>query len=183
MTKVFIGGSRMITSLSSAVITRIENIINGGITILIGDANGADKAVQMYLAERKYANVVVHCSGGECRNNIGKWETNSAAAEGRQKGFRFYALKDEQMAKDADCGFMLWDMQSNGTLNNILNLLSEGKKTLVYLPAEDSFQTIRDADDLSVLLSRCDEKDLGRFEEKLALSRRLKETRLEPAAV
>ena len=38
--------------------------------ILVGDANGADKAVQQHVASRRYEHVLVYCMD-ECRNNIG----------------------------------------------------------------------------------------------------------------
>lgn len=182
MTKVFIGGSRNLSRLPSLVTTRIENIISNGLTVLIGDANGADKAVQRYLADRKYKNVIVYCSGSAPRNNLAGWETINVAAESRKKDFRFYALKDERMAKDADYGFMLWDMKSKGTLNNVLNLLSEGKKALLYSSTEDSFYTIQRAADVFELLSRCDGEVFEMFEETLNLSARLASNRFEPAA-
>jgi hypothetical protein len=36
-------------------------MIEKGFTILVGDANGADKAVQRYPADKDYRDVVVHC--------------------------------------------------------------------------------------------------------------------------
>ena len=51
MTKVFIAGSRQLSRLNADVKRRIETMIEKGFTILVGDANGADKAVQRYLAE------------------------------------------------------------------------------------------------------------------------------------
>ena len=46
MTKVFIGGSRRVTRLNADVQRRIDKIIEQGFPILVGDANGADKAIQ-----------------------------------------------------------------------------------------------------------------------------------------
>lgn len=46
-----------------------------GFTIVIGDANGADRAVQRYLAEMSYRNVIVHCMAENCRNNVANWRT------------------------------------------------------------------------------------------------------------
>lgn len=52
MTAVFIGGSRR---LPIAVRRRVDNIVAKELTVLIGDANGADKAIQTYLHEKHYA--------------------------------------------------------------------------------------------------------------------------------
>ena len=57
MNKVFFGGSRYIGRLNQAVKKRTDNIITNGYLILIGDANGADKAMQRYLSEKGYRNV------------------------------------------------------------------------------------------------------------------------------
>ena len=51
MTKVFIAGSRQLSRLTADVKRRIDTMIEKGFTILIGDANGADKAVQRFQRE------------------------------------------------------------------------------------------------------------------------------------
>ena len=61
MTKVFIAGSRQITRLPAEVTIRIDTMIDKRFQILVGDANGADKAVQTCLAEKTYPHVLVHC--------------------------------------------------------------------------------------------------------------------------
>jgi hypothetical protein len=173
MTKVFIGGSRQFKQLPTSVLSRLDNIVSKGLSVLLGDANGADKAVQQYFAKHHYQQVVIYCSSGTCRNNLGGWPIQAIPADTKSRGFDFYAAKDAAMAKDADYGLMLWDGESNGTLNNVLNLLGDGKKTVVYLAPENDFYTIREADDLTGLLGKCDPQVLKKFESKINLSRRL----------
>jgi predicted Rossmann fold nucleotide-binding protein DprA/Smf involved in DNA uptake len=67
MTTVFLGGSRHISRLNDEVRARIDNMIERGFPIVIGDANGADKALQSYLKARGYRNVQVYCSGSSFR--------------------------------------------------------------------------------------------------------------------
>ena len=55
-------------------------MIEKGFTILIGDANGADKAVQLYLAQKGYRNVIVHCMARNCRNNVDDWPAREITA-------------------------------------------------------------------------------------------------------
>lgn len=155
MTTVFIGGSRAVSRLNSVVRAKLDDLIARGCTILIGDANGADKTVQQHLAYRNYRHVIVYCVD-RCRNNLGRWPTNTVAAPEGQKGFAFYAVKDAAMARDANCGVMLWDGKSKGTLNNIQNLVGMGKKTLVYLAPEKAFHKLASNQDLRELLRRCD---------------------------
>lgn len=72
MTKVFIAGSRQTTRLPAEVKVRVETMIERGFQIVVGDANGADKAAQTYLAEKAYPHVIVHCMERHCRNNVGR---------------------------------------------------------------------------------------------------------------
>lgn len=95
---------------------RIDTIIEKGFTILIGDANGADRAVQRFVAEKGYRNVIVHCMAGNCRNNVGGWPTREIVAPEGARGFAYYSTKDQAMVDDASHGLMLWDGKSKGTL-------------------------------------------------------------------
>jgi hypothetical protein len=54
MTKVFIGGSRAVSRLSNIIRAQLDDLIHKHCTILIGDANGADKAVQQHFADRNF---------------------------------------------------------------------------------------------------------------------------------
>lgn len=153
--KVFIGGSRAIAKLNAAIRERLDDLIKRGCSILIGDANGADKAVQQYLAESHYANVVVFCMK-ECRNNVGHWRTRHIEPPGTRKDFAYYAAKDLAMSQEAQCGVMLWDARSKGTLQNIMNLVRAGKRTLVYFGPRKNFHVLASEEDLDNLLACCD---------------------------
>src|SRR5882672_8041456 len=124
MVSVFIAGSRAVSRLNSEVTDRLDNIMRQEFRVLIGDANGADKAVQRHLTRQHYAEVVVYCME-VCRNNVGHWPTRPHAAEvGARRDRHYYAIKDLAMANEASCGFMLWDGESKGTLANVVNLLN-----------------------------------------------------------
>ncbi|NUM49321.1 MAG: hypothetical protein HUU38_31865 [Anaerolineales bacterium] len=174
MTKVFIGGSRKIISLNPDIKARLDNIIEKGYAILIGDANGADKAVQKYLHENAYQNVQVFCMDQECRNNIGNWESTHITSPQSRKDFSYYSIKDAEMAKEAEYGFMLWEGKSNGTLNNMVNLLKANKKVLVYFLPQKAFFKLLTFSDLEKLLQECEKEAVQAFEEKLNLSQILK---------
>jgi hypothetical protein len=155
MTLVFIGGSRTVSRLNPLIREKLDDLMKRGCRILIGDANGADKAVQEHYASLGYRNVIVYCMD-RCRNNVGGWESKVLPGAGEKRGFAYYAVKDLAMAQDAECGVMLWDGVSRGTLNNIENLMSGGKKTLVYYAPEQSFAKLRNRADMAELLRRCD---------------------------
>ena len=112
---VFVAGSRQISRLPAEVRNRLDTMIEKGFQILVGDANGADKAIQRYLADKSYSNVLVHCMKDRCRNNVGSWPTREVDAPRGARGFDYYSLKDRAMAEAAEYGLMLWDGKSKGT--------------------------------------------------------------------
>jgi hypothetical protein len=158
MTTVFLAGSRNLSRLADAVKDRLNNIMSQQFRIVIGDANGADKALQQHLASARYRDVVVHCSGNSCRNNLGNWDVASIVVPPGLKGRDFYTVKDRKMADEADYGFMIWDAKSPGTLNNIIELVNRHKKVLVYISPDRLFWTIASESDARNLLRRCDEE-------------------------
>jgi len=157
MTTVFIGGSRSVAKLNAVIRKQLDDFIARRCTIFIGDANGADKAVQQHFAGRGYSQVVVYCMDN-CRNNLGAWQTKPILRPGAPRDFAYYAAKDRAMAEDAKCGLMLWDAKSKGTLNNIQNILDLGKKVLVYFAPEKTFYKLSSESELDVLLQRCDRR-------------------------
>lgn len=173
MTSVFIGGSRAISKLNNVIREQLDNLIAKHCAILIGDANGTDKAIQTYFAQKHYLNVTVFCMAGHCRNNVGNWQTRPITAPPKARGFEYYAAKDAAMAQEAKCGLMLWDGESRGTLNNVLNLLGHGKKAMVYLGPHKSFYKLANEDDLDALLARCDQNTIQDLKRRLEPQLRL----------
>lgn len=123
--------------------------------VLLGDANGADKAMQKYFAELQYDNVIVFTSGEKIRNNIGNWKVENIEAPKGLKGFDFYTVKDKSMAEMADYAFMIWNGESKGTLNNIINMINQNKKSLVYFIPFQKAICINTFKTLEKLLSVC----------------------------
>ncbi len=169
MTKVFIAGSRQIARLPAEVKSRIDTMVDKGFQILVGDANGADKAVQQYLAEKSYRNVLVHCMENHCRNNVGAWPTFQVAAPQGARGFDYYSVKDRAMADAAEYGLMLWDGKSKGTINNVVNLARRNKVVVVYVAPAKSFQTVRSIHDLQDVLAKGDAPSVDRLVQELDL--------------
>lgn len=167
---VFVAGSRQISRLPAEVKGRLDTIIEKGFQILVGDANGADKAVQRYLADRSYPNVLVHCMKDYCRNNVGNWPMREVAAPRGAKGFDYYSLKDRAMAETAEYGLMLWDGKSKGTVNNVVNLSRDHKPVVVYVAPTRQFRTIKSFDDLKDLLAQGDSDSVERIVSELHLN-------------
>jgi hypothetical protein len=167
---VFVAGSRQISRLPAEIRSRLDTMIEKGFQILVGDANGADKAVQRYLADKSYAKVLVHCMKGHCRNNVGNWPTREIDAPRGAKGFDFYSLKDRAMAEAAEYGLMLWDGKSKGTVNNVVNLSRDHKPVVVYIAPTKQFRTVKTFDDLKDLLAQGDSDSVDRIVSELHLS-------------
>lgn len=151
--KVFIAGSKNISHLDDAVIKKLRAICHKNYTVLVGDCYGVDSMVQRFLSAPYYTNVRVYASNGRARNNIGAWSVSTVTAPAGLSGFDFYRQKDIAMAQDADCGFMIWDGVSKGTLCDILDLVSQGKTVLTYLTDLTEMVTLRNVDDLLAMIS------------------------------
>lgn len=156
MNTVFVGGSRHVSRLPAPARERLDNIVKNGFPILIGDANGADKAVQKHLSGIAYADVEVFCSGDICRNNLGDWPTRTVQPAKGVEGFQFYAAKDREMAQAADFGLMIWDGKSPGTVLNVLRLIKAGKKAVLFNCAEATTITFKARADWEAFLAHCE---------------------------
>lgn len=153
MIKVFIGGSRKVSNLTVELRKRIDRIIDNRYPVLIGDANGADKAVQQYLKSRKYDLVEIFCIEEYCRNNVGNWPVRAIPAPHGKKDFRYYEAKDKVMAQEASIGLMIWDGKSLGTLMNACRLIEQQKKVVVYVAPRKEYINLITSSDLEKLIS------------------------------
>jgi hypothetical protein len=163
VTKVFIGGSRHVTRLDAEVRRRLDRIVEKGLPVVIGDANGADKAVQRYLSDRQFEMVEVFSADESPRNNVGGWPVRVIRPAHARRDFDYYATKDRAMAAAATVGLMLWDGQSHGTLMNVLRLSNRNKPVVVYVQPGKSFVDVRTRGDLSALLSELDRQAARRL--------------------
>jgi hypothetical protein len=169
--KVFIAGSRRLSKLSKDVKRRIDNIVDKKMTVIIGDANGVDKAVQRYLSRRNYHNVIVFCMEGGCRNNIGRWCTRVIeAAHPERRDFAYFSTKDRAMVEEADYGLVLWDGQSRGTLTSIVDLVRKGKPVVVYISTNKAFYTVRQSSDLAAVSGLVDSAAVHQIDRELQFS-------------
>ncbi|MCA9410429.1 MAG: hypothetical protein KC931_01230 [Candidatus Omnitrophica bacterium] len=167
MIKVFLSGSRSISRLNDEVRARLDEMLETGATIVVGDAPGADKAFQAHLADKDCTDVVVYCSGTHSRNNVGDWERKMVMVGPGLKGREFYSVKDRAMARDADRGLVLWDGKSLGSLQNAIELLDQGKPVTVYLAPAETFFEIATWEELRPLYEACSEKTKRLLEERI----------------
>lgn len=156
MNTVFIGGSRHVSRLPAEVKKRLDNVIASQHQVIVGDANGADKAVQKHFFDADYSNVTVFCSGDTPRNNLGSWTTNRVNTPKGTKGFQFYAAKDRAMALEADFGLMIWDGKSPGTVLNVLRLVQGGKISVLFNVPDKAAVNVKTVEQYRDFIQRCD---------------------------
>lgn len=167
MKKIVIGGSRGIRYIAEPIRELLDNIIENNDVILIGDANGADKAVQKYLYAKQYKHVIVYCMHGICRNNIGQWPVESVLSTSKIRDANYYGTKDLHMALEADSGIMLWDGLSKGTFRNIINLLDADKQIHVYYQPFKCVSLISSTEDLNNLIKRSNSTTTQTFKKEV----------------
>jgi probable addiction module antidote protein len=155
---IFIGGSRHVSRLPSEVKKRLDNVVTSGHRVIVGDANGADKAVQKHFHDIHYDKVTVFCSGASPRNNLGTWLTHHVEAPNDAKGFQFYAAKDREMAREADFGLMIWDGKSPGTVLNVLRLAIAGKIAVLFNVPEKDVVNIKSVGAWRTFITHCSDE-------------------------
>ncbi len=77
------------------------------------------------------------------------------------------------MARDATYGYMIWNGKSNGTLNNVLNLLELNKKIILYLTTKKSFCNIKTITDLKTIINEFNKEDIDKIDKKIKLYERI----------
>jgi hypothetical protein len=91
---------------------------------------------------------------------------------GRKKDFAYFAMKDARMSLEAEYGFMIWDGESKGTLNNVLSLLEQAKAVLVYRSKTREFLQIKSIHELEQLLGTCPPDVVEYLNKKINLEER-----------
>ena len=150
--------------MNSELAHRLNNIMDKRLCVLVGDANGFDRAAQAYLADNGYREVVVYCTLGEWRNNVGDWPIRAVEYRGKDRGREFYTAKDDAMLREADYGLFAWDGKSQGTLRNVRMMAERQRPSSIYVSPIRQFVTVRNPDD-AAKLSRDMDKQTGLSEE------------------
>lgn len=162
-----------IKHLDSRVKERIDNIVASDFEIVVGDANGADAAIQAYLLSRGQPKVTIYCSGTVPRNNMGDWRVRLAQTKHAEGSRLFFTAKDLLMADAADFGLMIWDAKSTGTLSNVVELLTRNKKSVVFVNKAKTFMKVGTVAELEELVGQMSEHAKRKADEKIKLLDRI----------
>jgi len=173
MTTVFIAGSISISRLHEKVADRIKKIVSSDFNVLVGDANGADTSIQECLQRYQARKVTVYCTGDSARNNVAEWPVHRVDSKARAGTRAYFTAKDLEMARNSDYGLMVWDCKSTGTLSNVIELLKENKKSVVFVNKNKDFVTISDKTDLERLVAFMSVHARTKAEEKIGLAAKI----------
>jgi predicted XRE-type DNA-binding protein len=183
MTTVFIAGSISINRLHESVQERINKIVSFDFDVVVGDADGADKSIQECLQKYRASRVTVYCTGNAPRNNVARWPICKVRSTARVGSRAYFTAKDLEMARRSDYGLMIWDCKSTGTLSNVIELLKEKKKSVVFVNKNSDFVTISDKIGLDHLLTFMSEDARVKAEEKIGLSSKIASIAQEPLSL
>jgi len=139
---VFVSGSLSIRHLPLCVKERLCVIVDHELPVVIGDAPGADAAVQRFLADCGVHDVTIFCSGPTPRHNIGKWPIRQIQSDAARGTRASHMAKDRAMSSLAGTGFVISDGVSQGSHANIRCLCERGRYVDVYLASEGRFVTL-----------------------------------------
>jgi predicted XRE-type DNA-binding protein len=175
MTTVFIAGSISISRLDEKVQERINKIVSSDFNVVLGDADGADTSIQHCLHDYRASKVTVYCTGDKPRNNVAAWPVHRVHSKAQPGSRAYFTAKDLEMARSSDYGLMIWDCKSTGTLSNVIELLKEKKKSVVFVNKNKDFVTITDQADLESLLHFMSDHARAKAEDKIGLSEKIAE--------
>ena len=173
METVFIAGSTAISRLDQRVKDRISKVVEAGLNVAVGDADGADTSIQQHLASINAKRVTVYCSGDRPRNNVGDWAVEHVYPDAEPGTRAYFTAKDIEMAAAANYGLMIWDTKSTGTLSNVIELLKANKTSVVFVNKAKTFVNVRDGRALEALLENMSEVAKAKAEKKMGLASRV----------
>lgn len=173
MTTVFIAGSISISRLHEKVADRINKIVSSDFNVVVGDADGADTSIQECLKLYQAEKVTVYCTGDSPRNNVAEWPVHRVVSKAKAGTRAYFTAKDLEMARDSDYGLMVWDCKSTGTLSNVIELLKERKKSVVFVNKNKDFVTVSDKNGLERLVTFMSDQACAKAEEKIGLSAKI----------
>jgi len=102
---------------------RIDQAIERGMKIIVGEASGASRLYQDYLKARGYRNVVVG-HAVRLRYNAGNWKDVQYGKDLKER--------ERRMIEDCDSAIVIW-MNNSGVIAENLELLKRlGKPTYLY---------------------------------------------------
>ena len=117
--------------------------------------------------------MTVYCTGNLPRNNVAEWPVHRVVTKAKAGTRAYFTAKDLEMARHSDYGLMVWDCKSTGTLSNVIELLREKKKSVVFVNKNKDFVTVSDKDGLEHLVAFMSDHARAKAEEKIGLTAKI----------
>lgn len=102
---------------------RIDQAIEQGMTIIVGEAHGANRLYQDYLKAKGYRNVVVG-HAVRLRYNAGNWKDVQYGKDLKER--------ERKMIEECDSAIVIWMNNSSVIANDLETLKRLGKPTFLY---------------------------------------------------
>ncbi len=122
-TLLLMGSSAFSGPLPFEVTRLLDEAMEREMSVLVGEAHGASRAFQDYLASKKYTAVVVGYAN-RVRHNTGNWPTESYG--------RCLLGKERAMIEECDCAIVIWTNRSGVIAQDLEHLRKLGKPTFLY---------------------------------------------------
>jgi len=120
---LLMGSSAFNGELPPKVRERIDRAIDCGMTIIVGEARGANRLFQDYLKCKGYRNVIVgHAKS--MRYNIGNWKTVQYGQNLKER--------ERRMIEDCDSAIIIWMDKSSVIAENLESLKRLNKPTYLH---------------------------------------------------
>lgn len=117
---------------------RLDNAMGLGMTVIVGEAKGASRAFQDYLASSGCQKVIVG-HARSIRYNAGGWETRKYGDNLKER--------ERNMIEDCDTAIIIWVNQSSVIAENLEKLKRHGKPTLLHeVDTEKGTERVGDLD-------------------------------------
>ena len=137
--KVQVDGE-ILDDIPDGVKREIDKVVKSNAKIIVGDAPGADTAIQKYLDNLGYKNVKVYTADPEVRNNVGKWDVEKISAKGLNDDRDIRLQKDIAMTKAATRALAISpddDRPDSAMSKNIDRLNEQSTPVRRYDPRKD----------------------------------------------
>ena len=160
---IWLGGSQSLSELPDPVKQKLDSWMIQQAQFVIGDGKGADRLMQRFLAEKGYGKVWIHVSGDDVRCNEGGWEVVNCLTFDPPGSYEFDKAKDSVMAELAHEALLLWDGESFGTRDNIIDMRRRGKPVTVFLISGADCREEQIGDDVSDIRIDSLRRELKRY--------------------
>lgn len=167
---VFISGKvKYDRRISKRIQNELDSVMKANAKVIVGDAPGADKRVQDYLAEKSYRNVEVYTTDNEARNNVGNWKVNKISSDGYTDEREVRRQKDIAMTNAATRGFAISsddDREDSATSLNIKRMKEQGKQIDLYDFKKETYFVDEERKDLKHYGIPGQQKGIRRYQTK-----------------